>query len=335
MSPAVAVRAQNADIPILDPQQILSPSVQNVSQLPVININNETRTFYYFSPETDTWITLDYPDGLDEIRYANNVRSRSDGTFLFNRYGFFTASPNTADTTWIFDPTQGEFVRHSSVCDGWAQALPGEGEWIIIEDEQASRLCNTETGTTSPPIPSPRDDGFCYPEFGLPIVTSPRDNYILFFCGDGIQTFSAFSYNVDEQTFLNLGSGAVSWNENVKVIHWLNNNEAIVQVFFSPQPPSTDYYVANITRNDSLEFIAGDTYKGPFYYNDPPRLEWMPCEFSSCGPNPDFSRLHVYNFTTRELTLLPRLERVFGASALIPDGSDDRLYNQWCKLKSS
>ena len=331
--------AQGDDLVVLNPHQILYPTSKDVQELPVINVNNLSRTLFYFNPETRDWQTYDYPSGLDEIpNVAYYIRMRSDGTYLIETSGFWPFTGDNATTAWIFDPVQGVFSRPSSVCNGWVQALTGEGQWFILEETGQYRLCNTETGHRSPTIPSQIDDGACPAQPQKHIMVSPEKSYVLLFCGG--TEFEALSYDISEQTFLKLGMSIARLNENVEVVRWLDDATAVIHAYPSWNPPANSYYVADVSQVGGLEFIQADLYDAPYYFDNPPRIEWMPCEFARCGVSEENGKLsavdltgrkvelgfHQYDFLTGKLNTYPALDGVLGMSVSVPDGSGDRIY---------
>jgi hypothetical protein len=320
-----ALKAQDEFLPVVKPEDILVDSSQVVERLPLVNIDDSTRTFYYFDSSANAWEAYPYPDELEaieDVRY--HVHSRSDGTYVINPRGFWGFSQTIASEVWIFDPATGGFSRPDAAC-GLMQALPGDGQWVIIEDEELgeSFLCFTETGERSPPIPSLSPEFRCLHNFRQPMQASPDNRWVLVVCG-GLQ-FDAHSYNTETQQFYYLGRSTERLNENVEVIQWVNGTEAIIHSYPSWNPPGNTYYVADATRPDSLEFITWQLYAAPFYFNSPSHLEWMPCEFGGCGGPPIVGGLRYYDFKTGHLTIYPRMDGVYGISDVIPDESGDRL----------
>ncbi|MCA9883147.1 MAG: hypothetical protein KC708_09260 [Anaerolineae bacterium] len=327
------------DIGTADLLEFVDSRFLSLEELPIINVDDANQILHYYEPDGRSWTQYAYPTDLDEIgNTSSHIRLRSDGTYMINTSGFWAFSSTLARETWIFDPTTVTFTRPSAVCNGWVQALHDEAQWIIIETEGSYRLCNTETNEVSSAIPYQADDGYCPNQWRKPIDTSPDEQYILFFCGG--TEFDAYSYNVQQEDFTRLGNSTVRQNENVEIVRWLSDTKAIIHTYPSWNPPANSYYVVNVASEGGLEFIHSDLYAAPLYFNDPPRIEWMPCEFSRCGvievddetasaDSPESSvsnSLHQYNFLSGELVIYPNIENINGVSALIPDGSGDRIY---------
>jgi WD40 repeat protein len=198
--------------------------------------------------------------------------------------------------------------------------------WVTTENEETglNYLCFTETGELSPSIPEPSLAVPCSYQRWKSVPTSPDSRWVLIFC-TGIE-FAVYSYDTQLQQFLVLGRSTGDENHTLEVVRWLTGTEVILHSNPSWSPLSNAYYVVEVTRSESLEFIVADVYGAPRYYDEPPHLEWMPCEFTLCGPGPREDGLRYYDFTTHEFIVYPYIERANGVGDVIPDGSGDRLY---------
>ena len=309
------------NFPVIDSQQIFTSDVDNVKQLPILQIDDDRRILHYFNPDIKMWTEHEYPTGLNEIQdVSGHIRQQSDGTYLINTRGFYGFSQQLADAAWIFDPKSEMVFRPEPVCNGWIRSQ--DDEWIIIETAEGYRLCNIFTDERSAVIPA-KNEGYCPDHWRKPLILSPSKTYILFFCGG--YEFELFSYNISQQTFLSLGESPNDLNENIEVIEWLSDIQIVIRGYPSWNPPANVYYVADIDKPDGLEFVTYGLYESPRYFENPSRIEWFPCEYSGCSPDSN-SVLHSYNFENRQLTVYQKMSDVKGMSLTIPDGSNDRLY---------
>jgi hypothetical protein len=320
-----ALFGQDNTPPVMDPDNVLDDSALLVAELSVLSTDDTTRTLFYFDPARREWASYPYPEGLDETGDAEYfIRARSDGTYLINPRGFGWGR-DVIDDVWVFDPTTGEFRQPDTAC-GVAKDLPGEGRWVIVEDHETDQrhLCFTETGRNSPAIPAQDSDNTCVQQWLKPAVTTPNEEWVLLFCG-GLE-FTAYSYQVQTETFLYLGTSQPSENENVEVVRWIGETSAVIHAYPSSNPPANLYYIVDVAQPASLEFVAWDLYAAPLYYDDPPHLEWMPGEFMRVGFGEYEGGLRYYDFTKREWTVYPDIAGVYGVSDIIRDGTGDRLY---------
>ncbi|MBA3874791.1 MAG: hypothetical protein H0X30_37150 [Anaerolineae bacterium] len=307
----------------INPADVLIAPAKLVNRLPILEADDANRVFNYFDAQTISWVKFAYPDGLDSEE--NYTISRSDGTFLISSDGFCVMCAADPLKSWVFEPSVGKF-KHPEMACGRFKDLPNEGYWTVIDDKSAgiSRLCSTETGEVTAPIPS--SNGSCSFDVDKPAVVSPNKQWILVFCGD--TDFAAYSYEIATKTFRYLGSSKNGVSVYVEVVKWLDEDNAIIYAYPPWNPPSNTYYVVNVSKLGDLEEAASDLYIAPFYYDDPPHLEWMPCEFGNCGRkgNENHYGLERYDFKTRTHIQYPYLDRIWGVGSVIPDGSGDRLY---------
>ena len=338
---STVIFAQDNVFPIVEPDDIFYDPTTSITKIPLAYSNNEHRVLFYFDSELNNWSSYPYPTELDVIGDGSGNTllhgRRSDGTYLIHPDGFKNFSRSNPENVWIFDPNTGRFSRTEYAC-GWVRSLPNEGYWVIEEIAGVYRLCHTETRQTSSPIPYIDDDGYCPYQLRKPIKLSPNQDHALLLCG-GL-AFTAYSYDIQQDSFVTLGKSRSSNNENVEIIRWFDDTKAIIRSYPSWNPPANNYYVLDVSKSNSLKFVHSDLYAAPFYLDHPPRLEWMPCEFQRCGASDEGGELQVYDATGRivegglhqydfvedQLHVFPQVEGISGISFVIPDGTGDRLY---------
>jgi hypothetical protein len=321
------VSAQEPDLPpVLDPSDVFTDAVEVVETLPIFEYENDARLAYYFDPGTLAWAAYRYPDDLDEI---GGVVARPNGTYV--------VGPDVTggiqwelrhDVKWLFDPSAGGFVRPTMAC-GRVRDLPDEGEWRVIQnsDDERYYLCQTATDERLGPLPEEISFGFTEPDSGQ-AWESPSGEWIVFQVGS-LYDWQLFSYEVQTDNAYRLGTGirpvGKAWVE-----HWIDDSWMVIHTQFRYRGNSRlpTIYIANVTESESLQVVYQDDRLFPEFVDNPPRYEWVPAfgiPEDKRDPQAD-CRLHVFDLTTRELTVYSEMPNICGRGQIINDGTGDRLY---------
>ncbi len=310
--------------PVLNPADFFTDAVEIIETLPVVNVDNETRTLYYFDPTAMQWTAYPYPAELAEVE---DVVNRSDGTYFVGKERFYIYT--TPEDGFIFDPARGRFSRPSGAC-GTVQDAPGDGQWTLFQqvDDAAWYLCFTETGKLEGPLPA--DLELCDSYQRIP-ASVDRDWIVFADCKIEPLPYSIYAYQRSTGTLNFLGTGASEWNETVKIERWADATRPIIVNSDMRNPTLVSYFMADVTQPHSLTpMFDGLRYSHTWgwvnYYDDPPRYEWLPGEFEPIMFNQELRTcaLHAYDLTTAQETVYPASPGICGSGTPIT-GPEDRL----------
>jgi hypothetical protein len=320
--------AQDGYPKTLNPADVLAEGVELVQRLPILNADNDSRMFYYF--DDTTWTASPYPS---DMAWIEDWRQRTDGTFLLTSLEFDQAFRGI-HTYWLYDPKLIKITRPEMVC-GIVRTLPGEGKWILYRqpDDQPYRLCFTETGQSTEPLPADIQPDSCL------IGASPDGKwFVLSDCKFG--GFSLYSYEPATKKLVYLGTNPYGDDENVEIVRWVDNTRPVIfsQMFMNLS--SRTLFAADVTKSNSLQVIASDImqYDLPvaYYFDSPPRYEWIPYELGIIGAGTDDEETkklfeagcsrHIFDLRTLTLTVQKRFPDNCGLGTAIGDGTGDRLY---------
>lgn len=274
-----------------DPSQIFALGVEVVSAEVVTlqplpddirpTADDETRIVKAFDQTARTWKEFPYP--TEATILSENISVRPDGNILFNWYYGSKPSAQWPDA-WMLDPTTGVFSKPQTVCNGYIQDLSGNGEWVIFvsESDHETRMCFTETGAESPPLPLPHNMNWSlgYPLGDSPDV-SPDGKWVAFmgYANDdatpqAITDVQVYSYNVVTHTINHLGEVPFdNFSDGPGFRQWVSNIRGTIS-YGPPQESVSDYYYTfDVTQPDSLELITiGWMYD---YQENPLRYEYV------------------------------------------------------------
>lgn len=294
----VAIPVQDGSPPVLDPSQVFSSGVQVVKTLPVVRADNDSRRLYYLDSSSRVWKGYPYPADLAKIAQTER---RSDGTFLVSDQNYQVFFGADAADIWLFNPASGEIERPPTICETLAQALPGEGHWWLTKSpkDHLFRLCNTETGAHSQPLPgdlqSRLTEIVCGYYFEIP-VTSPDGKWVLFSdCpNDNILSYTFYAYEVATGRLNHLGSTECCL-ESLTVNQWVDNTRPIIRNENLREAGVREIYIADVTRANSLKSVAGQSVYRPAYLESSSRIRWSEFQFQD---------YYEYNLQTGEKRLL-------------------------------
>jgi hypothetical protein len=284
------LHAQDDNLPpVLEPEDILVNTDLTVTKQPIVDLDYENYILYYFDADTNQWMAYPYPNEM-RVQTPYVITPRSDGTFLIN-VGSGDPSyyaPDRIEYLWIFDPVEGRIYKPEEMC-GTAHALPGEGYWLGYHNLETELfyLCNTETGQTSPPLPS---DDYCFLDQDMLVELTPDGEHLLAFCGHS--DFTAYSYDIEDDIFLTLGATEQGY-DYVQLEDWLSDSRAVIYASeYLANNYFVAYYVVDVDQTGSFELIAGGNGAFPMYDNG--RLEWIPSVTALCNYDQDFVQRFTY-----------------------------------------
>jgi hypothetical protein len=325
--------AQDGWPPVVRADDLFADSVEVVETLPVLNADNTQRVFYYRAPGTDVWTNYPYPDDLST---SSTPRLRSDGTYLVGDTRQLSLAVD--GETWIFDSIDGAFSRSETVC-GRVRALPGEGQWFIYRasDGEPHRLCNSATGMLTLPFPDELQPDLC-DTYHRPASESPGGQWVVIAdCAFRPEPFGLYAFEIVTGVVTFLGVGSAVDNEAVEVVRWADDTHPIVRSSMAQNESLVTFAIADVTRSGSLTPIyqtqrGGSTFSlsEPVFYDDPPRMEWIPGEFDRSAlaavGQAEACRLHAFSLTTFETTVYPSISGVCGQGMPLAS-PEDRVYH--------
>lgn len=333
-----AAHAQDAEPPVIDPATIFAEGVEVVETLPMLTYDNTARLLWYFAPETNQWQSFLYPDDLDQIQDSER---RSDGAYLLSNTYYDGIAGALADKVWLFNPGEGAIERPQSVCN-LVKALPGEGEWRLTQLEDGLyRLCNTETGQYSQPLPNDwqsqvQEVCTAWPAMleGVP-VTSPTGNWVVFQkCPyeNEASPYTLYSYDVASDEFHTLGTSQ-SYADYFQIGNWIDDTHILIRDGLDMSDGYRNVNVGDITRANSLEYIATQFAYQPRYFDNPPRIMWVTTEPpypSRMEARKTLLSVHEYDLRTHQsAVILERNCEHFGCDLVDIVWSEDQWIALW------
>ncbi len=260
-----------------DPKTLFADGVElvNIATPPDLPANeppvadDDARVVRVYDNASNSWYEYPYPDGVNTL--SNGINVRSDGSIVLNLYSY----SSQADI-WILDPQTGNFSLAEIVCQSRVKDLPGQGFWLYVYSDSQTRLCFTETGVESDPLP---DDILWLNGADFGVAPSPTpDGTMVALAGfnmegapDGYPV--VYSYEVASGTLTYLGTvddytGDVGGNQFMK---WVSDTQGIFYIGPSQESLRKQYYGFDVTQPDSLHSIyTGWLYD---YHPDPARYE--------------------------------------------------------------
>jgi hypothetical protein len=303
--PAVA---QDSGRPVIDPATIFAPSVEVVETLPVLNYDNDARLVWYFNPQSKQWRSYEYPAELSNI---DRPFDRSDGSYFlvdvpssFEWQTYQLSDVDDIHYLWLFNPVSGTFDHPVARC-GRPQALSGEGDWLLVQDDGLWRFCNTETGEVKNPLPEDLQQKIeCVPEFyGSASATSPSGKWLVFHdCGYPV---TLYSFEIATENVNRLNVTPIEFHGQLGLQHWFSETAVDVVAFQTMAKLPSPVYVVDVTKPDSLELIAYN----PKFLNDPPRLVWHEVNNEPINSEDEFGawiEVYEYNVVTGKRSHLMR-----------------------------
>jgi len=275
---------EGVSLPIIDPAQVFAPGVEVVETLPVLTYDNQNRLVWYFDPGQSQWEEYTYPQELDEIQ---EVQQRTDGSFLLSNLWYEGLAGAITENIWLFDPIAEKISRPQTVCN-LVQALPGEGEWHFTQLEDGLyRLCNTETGEYSDPLPDDLQSKvkkvcIAYPSHGKGVPsTSPDGNWVVFhtcrqiFADKPPIDYIFYAYQTAAKEFHQLGTVTPYLEEYVAITEWVDNTHVLLRTGNFRTSSSHTVAIADVEKINSINEIADQYAYFPQYFANPPRLYWV------------------------------------------------------------
>jgi hypothetical protein len=305
-----SIQAQDV-LPVIEPKTIFADVVEVVETLPVLNYDNTKHLLWYFNTTKREWQAHHYRAGLDRIE---DIQPRSDGTYLISNLYYEGIAGAEWEHVWLFNPATGVLGRPAQVCN-LVQALPGEGQWLLTQLDGKYHLCNTETGQITSPlsdeIQTEEINQVCDPapylgSTGLPSL-SPDGKWLVFYTCHSKDNWAykkIYAYRIDNETLLRIGGDTY---EYISVERWLDNTHPIIGGGELRTGGSHWVAIADVQKEDSFRYLAGQYAYQPLFLSDPPRLLWVTQELDGDPvPNTDVQRtIHQYDFQSIQETTLP------------------------------
>lgn len=295
---------------------IFDDNIDVVAIHPVIDNANRTLSIYH---EHD-WVTLSYPNRLDEIYLSRSydspvayplIAQRPDNTYIFlQRLEDFRSFQ-----VWVADLVIEQMYTIESPCH--STDINFDNPWIYVSVGVETYLCNWITGENSPPLPERLSWGATrYSRIDQPILSPERD-YLILPAGSQF-----YSYHLETQSFASIGQVS-GFHDYVYFTDWLTPTMFIVEASNMPEWSSRNQYVGDV-QESSLRFAISKPRFWPTPVQEPLGFMAMNAAMrDGFTPGPCF--VDFYDISTG------RLGR-YDTGALcdygipIPDGSGDQLY---------
>lgn len=278
------VEAQDAAPWPPDPADIFAPGVEvltsEIITLPPLPddtqpiADDENRIVSIYDRTERVWHEYLYPD--DATILSRNIHARLDGTVVFNEYAANDV-PEDWPETWRLNLATGVFSKLEKMCTGYIQDLQGEGEWVLlrsVEESEEIRLCFTETGQESFPLPEEITTLARINEFKV----SPDGKWMVMmgYIPDPAQPYGAnmqvYSYELATEIYHTLGEFRFDGSSNLFFSSWMSDVRGTIDYGPPQESLSKSYYTFDVTQPNSLEFITqGWMYH--YDYDDPPRYD--------------------------------------------------------------
>lgn len=341
----IPVLAQD-NLPILlDSNSVFtSPDlIESIEPLPLYIADQEQVSFY--DDDSKAWHSYPYPEfplEPDEI-YTANFTQNPSGEYVL-KVEYYTPcitdcviDESAIDYTpplaarvrerWHFDLNTGEFTAFESICSGYARAESGEGKWVFGESaEGLLRICNTETGQTSAPLP---EIDYSTPLLKSPSL-SPDGRWLVFtFYYD----LAVWVYDFVEGTLTSLGHMTTTspfTHIEFPKVDWIDDQHIIVQMLTVDHGDNTFYlYAADVSQGNSLELIYNSIRRQALKLDNPIRYLWVGKQFEDTESTvvPDVMEnctIHEYNPVDHTIESF-YIQEVCSLGWVIPDGSGDHL----------
>jgi hypothetical protein len=353
-----AVEAQEDLATPIEPDLVFAAYdlIEIVETLPLYFAEQERVNFYDFNHAV--WQSYDYPDFplMDGETAWTTFTENADGSFMLKveyfiscmedceNYGegYIDYTPPQAAKTrerWHFDPDTGTFTPFESECGNLAQALSGQGEWVLNLDNADYYLCNTETGQRSERLTD-------LPErFGPALLAATSlslDNRFLIFSYP--YDLSIFAYDFQENQLNLLGMmqrNSPFFSIDYPKMVWVDNLNLIIENATSNYGDDHYYlYRANVTQPNSLELIYhnNSTHAYTLRLEEPLRYVWVGKQFPDAGTNTESLEedctIHEYTPATNTVNSY-YIQGICSYGWTIPDGTDDRLAVQYANVSDT
>lgn len=261
-----------------------------------------------YEEDTSTWIAYPFPESATS--FDPRVSVRSDGLLRLDPPGF--GGSQDAAAVWLLNPTTGGYSRPEIMC-GTVRDAAGEGRWIVSPrepDAPEHRLCFTETGELTDPLPSLTRNSQSVTLYWNAIATNPTKEWVVL--GDQGCKETFYAYNIPTNELYPLGVNLVTQAGGIGGNHcyidtWLDDTFFLMFVYDQPEYSDRIIYAGDVSQPNSLEAVLANNRFWPTYYDDPPRYELVPGMtmegigwrgWDRQGP---WCRLELYYLETRRL----------------------------------
>ncbi len=244
--------------------------IQIIPPSPVAD--TDSQQIYVFNVVTGEWQSFPFPT---ELPNPPSIKAWEDNTYLVYSYDLGAWILNTEDNTYTEIPF---------VCDSYAPAPPGDGEWYpVIEwndistgDIATMRLCFTETGEITAPLTAEIDWFHCCGA----LTMSPTGEWLILIATEGeiiVQsevygptTYVYYAYEISTGHLHRLGDLPTGMDISVPHISgWVDDTHGIIYDMSPGESSSDDFYTFDITEPDSFElFLHGWLLRSSWAYID-------------------------------------------------------------------
>jgi hypothetical protein len=346
LSPVQEYAQQNLPQPI-DAETIFATLelIEIVESLPLFVVTQEQVSFYDF--DTQTWETYPFPEfpvSDGEIAEPTFIEYGSetyilkvdyyvpcgDDCEIYDESYIHYVPPRAAlvRERYQLDRQFGKFRPFEPICGDHAQALPGEGEWVIFSSKDKTYICNTETGQTSAPLssiawgPTPA------------LLNAPSlstDNRWLVFTP--YYSLSIFAYDFVESKLTLLGtmpSTSPYFHMEYPQINWMDEHRIGIENATLNYTDDHFYlFRADVMLPDSLQLLYHVNDFNVAKLDNPLRYQWVgrPTEGASLSDLPlgaEDCLFYEYE-PMSDITRSVDVPGVCSLGMIIPDGSGDRL----------
>jgi hypothetical protein len=305
------------------------------------------RTLYLY--RDGDWQSYPYPDELDTTSFEEAgwdrplfyAFERPDATWLIVQRDPDMLFGGFYNISWTFDPTNGVFRRIIPPCDATEETMsawvnmepifltergPVPNPWVYAEENGQTILCSMLTEEKSVPLPGNVVTGSGYGISPFLPDISPDAKMAVFMTYEDRRPpwYTIYSYDLDTQATIRLGTLYPHWSEDVWFGMWIDNTRSLLYVEAMGEWQWRNLYVGDATQPDSLGFAMRKFRFWPRLLAFPPRIENMDSVMED-GFSPRPCSLKIYDLTTRRYAEYTT-GNLCDYGILIPDGTGDRLY---------